>query len=614
MKNLLAILFILLMGLSANAQNIYQQGLDAYNNEKYDLAIELLTKVIDANEESVDLAYNFRGEAYQIIGDNEKAFSDYDKAIEVNPDYAMPYQNRGMLYQSYRFDYTKAMQDYNKAIKLNPKSELAYFNRASLKWRMTDLEGALEDYKKLLTDFNPNDGEVKGYVARIQTQLGLPITVEEPIAEKTVVDNNSNKEQETIAEKTVVDNNSNKEQETIAEKTVVDNNSNKEQETIAEKTVVDNNSNKEQETTSTQPNPNLNIFWLSPNPDELPDKKMFADDELITIKLKVYTSHKLTTNDFTVYINGLPANYKAEAPKMTGDQQLFTYINTIKLNPEINHIKVRVNNEAGSEYSKELEVVYSQRKPDLHVLSIGPKTINLKYTEKDANDFATIFEDQGGEGNDKIFAHVYSKKLTGEKATTNEIRGMIEEYLYNQDVHSSDMMLLFVSSHGFMEGEDFRIHGSDYNPLRRRSTSVSFKDDITAQLTSIDCKKIIFIDACHSGGARGDMMDINDAIRQVSQKQNISLTFTSSSQNQLSYEDDTWDNGAFTKALIDGMKNGKADGNGDRIVTVKELSDYVTTSVRDMVRSLKNELQEPSFINDDNKGVERSMPIYVVEE
>ena len=247
------------------------------------------------------------------------------------------------------------------------------------------------------------------------------------------------------------------------------------------------------------------------------------------------------------------------------------------------------------------------------MLSIGPKTVNLKYTEKDASDFAQIFKGQGGPEENKIFSGVHIKELTGSTATTNEIRGMIEEYLYHQDVQPKDMMVLFISSHGFMENGDFRIHGSDYNPLRRRSTSVSFKEDITAHLTSIDCKKLIFIDACHSGGARSDVMNINEAIKQVSQKQNISLTFTSSSQNQLSYEDDSWNNGAFTKALIDGMQRGKADVNEDKIVTVKELSDYVTMSVRNMVRSLKNELQEPSFINDDNKGVERTLPIYVIE-
>ncbi len=669
MKNWMITIAVLLTSLAAHAQNTYQEAMDAYENKEYHLAIGLFTKVIDANEKSVDLAHNFRGEAYQILKDNDNAFEDYNKAIELNPEYAMAYQNRGTLYQSYWFKYDKAMDDYNKAIKLNPEFALAYFNRASLKWYMGDLKGALADYNKMLSDFNADDPEVIGYVARIRTELGMvePMvnntTSKEPNEEQPIVNNTTSKEptdeqpvvnnttsKEPTDEQPVVNNTTSKEptdeqpvvnnttsKEPTEEQPVVNNTTTKEpteeqpvvnntttKEPTEEQPVVNNTTTKEpteeqpvvNNTTTKEPtdNSSLNIYWINPDPSELPEGTLVVENELLTIKLKTSSTQELIADNFTVSINGLPANYRSDAPKIIAHAGVVTYTNKVKLEPETNIIKVRISNSTGSVYSNELKVIYSQRKPDLHVLSIGPKTINLKYTQKDAEDFADIFSGQEGEGNNKIFANVFPKKLTGEKATTNEIRGVIEEYLSQREVKPSDMVVLFVSSHGFMEKDDFRIHGSDYNPLRRLSTSVSFKDDITAHLSSLNCKKIVFIDACHSGGARGDVLNINEAIKQVSQKQNISLTFTSSSQNQLSYEDETWDNGAFTKALIDGMKYGKADVNEDKIVTVEELSNYVTTSVRTMVRELKNELQEPSFINDDNKGVERSLPIYVIEE
>ncbi len=616
MKNLFTTMLLLLFAVSSYAQSLYQQGIKAYNNEDYKVAIKLLTKVIEADEGFVDFAYNFRGESNQILGANNKALEDYNKAIEVNPNYAMAYQNRGMLRQSYLFDYQGALKDYNMAIRLDAKFELAYFNRASLKYSMGDLDGALKDYKKMLKYFNPDDEEVKKYVALIE---GTGESVPETISEKPVIADVTTNQKPNTHAKPLVDYESVSSSMTSTKP--VDSSSS---ETTTPQTesinVVDEvktesqNVHQEADVSYVKDDAQLNIFWFSPNPDELPEKGMYAEDEMLTIKLKAFSSHPLDANNFTVHINGLPAkSYKFNEVQLTGGPHHFTYINTVKLEPDVNRIKVRISNDAGSQFSRELKVIFNPRKPDLHVLSIGPKTVNLKYTEKDAGDFASMFSGQAGPEENKIFANVYLQKLTGEKATTNEIRGMLEEYLYNQDVQPKDMMLLFVSSHGFMEGDDFRIHGSDYNPLRRRSTSVSFKDDITEHLSKIDCKKLIFIDACHSGGAREDVMNINDAIKQVSQKQNISLTFTSSSQNQLSYEDESWDNGAFTKALIDGMQRGKADENGDKIVTVKELSDYVKTSVREMVRSLKNELQEPSFINDDNKGVERNLPIYVIE-
>ncbi|MEZ4887667.1 MAG: caspase family protein [Chitinophagales bacterium] len=587
MKNLLFIIFLMLLfAVYSQAQGLYQQGFKAYNNEDYKDAIELLTKVIEANEGFIDAAYIYRGKSNQMLGKNNKALEDYNKAIEANPNNATAYFNRGCLRNSYLNDDGGSLKDLTMAIKLDSKYEQAYFERAALKYKMGDLKGALGDYNTILKYFNPNDDLVKNYIANIQSKTGT-------VADTKVGGNDASNLQNN--------------DKTVSAKPLID------YETITTK-ITNTENTPHSEENEVHEDADLNVFWFSPNPDELPEKGMYAEDEMMTIKLKALSSHPLAANNFTIYINGKPAkSSKFNEVQLTGGPHHFTYINTVKLDPELNFIKVEVKNGAGTKFSGELKVMYNPRKPDLHVLSIGPKAINLKYTQKDAENFADMFIGQAGPEENKIFANVYVRKLTGEAATTNEIRGMLEEYLYHQNVQPKDMMLLFVASHGFIDDGDFRIQGSDYNPIRRRSTSISFKDDVTAHLSTIDCKKIIFIDACHSGGARGDVMDINDAIKQVSQKQNINLTLTSSSQNQLSYEDDSWDNGAFTKALIDGMQRGKADTNGDKVVTIKELSDYVAASVKNMVRTLKNELQEPSFINNGSKGVGDNLPIYVIE-
>ena len=43
-------------------------------------------------------AYNNRGIAYCSKGDNDHAIADFDKAIQLKPDYAMAYNNRGTAY------------------------------------------------------------------------------------------------------------------------------------------------------------------------------------------------------------------------------------------------------------------------------------------------------------------------------------------------------------------------------------------------------------------------------------------------------------------------------------------------------------------------------------
>ncbi|MAU06402.1 MAG: hypothetical protein CL919_00765 [Deltaproteobacteria bacterium] len=54
-------------------------------------------------------------------------------------------------------------------------------------------------------------------------------------------------------------------------------------------------------------------------------------------------------------------------------------------------------------------------------------------------------------------------------------------------------------------------------------------------------------------------------------------------------EDTSWGHGAFTKALLDGLK-GSADYDRDQVITLKELDLYVTRSVK----TLTNGQQRPT--------------------
>ena len=58
----------------------------------------------------------------------QKAIADYDKAIELNPEYAGAYYNRGIAKRQLK-QYKEAIADYDKAIKLNPKDANVYYNR-----------------------------------------------------------------------------------------------------------------------------------------------------------------------------------------------------------------------------------------------------------------------------------------------------------------------------------------------------------------------------------------------------------------------------------------------------------------------------------------------------
>ncbi len=83
-----------------------------------------------AHETGINLAMAFygRGLAYSRKGDYDRAISDYDQALRLNPDLANAFYGRGGAY-AYKGDYDHAIQDYNQALRLNPNSAVAFYGR-----------------------------------------------------------------------------------------------------------------------------------------------------------------------------------------------------------------------------------------------------------------------------------------------------------------------------------------------------------------------------------------------------------------------------------------------------------------------------------------------------
>ena len=73
----------------------------------------------------------------------------YSKAIQLNPEYAEAFRNRGIARHS-SGDLTEALADYSKAIQLNPSDFHAFHNRGVIRDKRGDVKGAQEDYQKAL--------------------------------------------------------------------------------------------------------------------------------------------------------------------------------------------------------------------------------------------------------------------------------------------------------------------------------------------------------------------------------------------------------------------------------------------------------------------------------
>lgn len=592
LRYLLILIFLLSTDLlfAQDVQETLNKAIQAYNSRDYRAAQAYLGDVIEKNPNHDEALYLLG----RVNADQSKltqALKYYNQAIAANPQKADYVNQRGWAYY-YAGKYAEAVMDFEDALSIDNLLVSAYIGRGNTRYNSQLYKEAIADYYQAL-QLDPNNKTAQSSFNTVLNTLTLyhPNYTFVPADQKVVTLTSVAPEPAASTQakppaKTVVattplmpDKKPAETSQSTADTTP----------TTASTSQVTNRSKKD-----------IGIVWISPDPNEYPNGYM-SESEDISIKLKVLSDDNFNDENFVVYLNGKPYNQygaKFQERSLRPGNKSSTYNSTIRLQDtpdHINTISVRVSNKtSGSGTSQELKVVYNPQKPQMHILAIGPKALDLQYNQKDAQDFAQLFQSQATEGEAALFTNVHVKTLTGADATSVEIRGMIEEYRYTHDIYPRDVVLLFISSHGFIDNNEFRLKGSDYDPLRKRTTSVSYQRDVVENLASLNCKKFVFLDACQSGGAKGDSYSINSAIRQIGQKLNDIITLTSSDQNQLSYEDAAWENGAFTEAIIRGMQHGFADTNGDRFITMRELINFVKTEVPQMVIEVKNELQTPT--------------------
>ena len=91
------------------------KGIDYLYASQFDEAIGFFDKAIKCDGGNYE-AYFYRGCAYSNNFRNDQAFKDWNKAIEIKPDYADPYFNIGLIYRRQN-DYAMACYYFKLAEK-----------------------------------------------------------------------------------------------------------------------------------------------------------------------------------------------------------------------------------------------------------------------------------------------------------------------------------------------------------------------------------------------------------------------------------------------------------------------------------------------------------------
>lgn len=367
-------------------------------------------------------------------------------------------------------------------------------------------------------------------------------------------------------------------------------------------------------------------------------QNIVSDKNVFDIKVGASATNPLRQQDFKVYNNSMVIDGskmdEVDLKKASQSSGRFNYVygTRVHLSPGENKVQVEVLTPTGATRTKTMVVYYEPHQPNLHVLAIGPSHNDLKFTSKDAEDFARAFENQGN--SNKLFGKVFVRKLiTPEETQSINIREAIADLVYQyqnaaaaQRILSNDVLLVFVSSHGKNNPEGFKLLPSDYESRYERTRTIDYQRDIVNELEKINCKKLVFLDACHSGAADSkSLSDVAraDALSKLAAMHPGMSTLTSCRANEMSYEDQNWQNGAFTEAIMEAFANTpildsggtfKADADSNNIITLSELYDFLRRRVPGMVKSQKPNaptLQTPFM--PENQLIKEDVSIYVVE-
>ena len=139
------------------AIHLAQNNAKAYNNRgvvktvfnRFEEAIKDYDKAIDLRPDFLHQVYYNRGNAKYSLKQYESALEDYNVAIGLKPDYAEAYSSRGLARLSLG-QYESALQDCNKAIDLMSDYAIAYTNRGRVKSALGQYKSAIADYKKAI--------------------------------------------------------------------------------------------------------------------------------------------------------------------------------------------------------------------------------------------------------------------------------------------------------------------------------------------------------------------------------------------------------------------------------------------------------------------------------
>ena len=345
------------------------------------------------------------------------------------------------------------------------------------------------------------------------------------------------------------------------------------------------------------------------NIENIVDIPALTENESVSVKFNV--SDAKLVQSYNVWVNNVPVYGKKG--KLI-NQKSFNGTEKLDLVYGTNKIQFASRNADG--YESLMQTFYVEKegaepKKNLYLITIGTSEYknnkyNLNYPVKDAQDLVKIM----ATNSTKNYDEVKTKSLFDDQVTVENVKGL-ETFL--SQTTANDIVILFVAGHGVLDANFdyyFATYDMDFNSPKGRGLAY---DDLEAVLDGIKAKrKILIMDTCHSGEideeeaffseedeeqeedisfrAVGDAVKIDETKASPSKMMNLlfndlrrgtgATVISSAGGAEYAMESAEWKNGLFTYCMLMGLKNGKADLNGDGQIYLIELQTYVTEKVK----------------------------------
>ena len=161
----------------------------------------------------------------------------------------------------------------------------------------------------------------------------------------------------------------------------------------------------------------------------------------------------------------------------------------------------------------------------------------------------------------------------------------------------NDLVLLYFSGHGIKD-ENGYLYLTSHQTSKHSNGQLITSTTVAASFVhsimdkSLSRRQVIILDCCFSGAFAQGMRVKNSG--DVDIKNQLGgegrAVLTSSTSTQYSFEEQTSNHSIYTRYLVEGIENGKADMDGDGVISVDELHEYTRRKMQELAPKSKPEI------------------------